>query len=148
MLTILLLFSSLAIAAILISGLVLTRRERSRGIASAATLQRRYGLYADNRPVIHLDPEQVPSDLRPLISLAEKWGIGDDIIRNDYIGKASDSERRELHDAFYGPYEQVTTWLNSFRPGPMTHEAETFMYTQLALDEMGYYILEEKKRAG
>jgi hypothetical protein len=144
-LTVLLLSTILALAAILISAYVLTRRERSRGIASAATLQRKYGLYAENRPVIRLDPERVPSHLRPLISLAEKWGIGDDIIRNDYIGKASDAEKQELHDAFYEPFEQVTAWLNSFKAGPMTDEAEAFMYAQLALDEMGYYILEEKR---
>jgi hypothetical protein len=142
----LLLSAVLALAAILISAYVLTRRDPSRAIASAAQLQREYGLYAENRPVIHLDPERVPSTLRPLISLAEKWGIGDDIIRNDYIGKASEAEKRELHDAFYEPFEQVTAWLNSFKAGPMTEEAEAFMYTQLALDEMGYYILEEKEK--
>jgi hypothetical protein len=145
-LTVLLLSTIVAVAAILIAALVLTRRDRARGIAAAAELQRKYGLYAENRPVIRLDPERVPSNLRPLISLAEKWGIGDDIIRNDYIAKASEAEKRELHDAFYDPFEQVTAWLNSFRAGPMTDEAEAFMYTQLALDEMGYYILEEKKR--
>jgi hypothetical protein len=145
-LTVFLLSTILALAAILIAAYVLTRRDRGRGIAPAAELQRKYGLYAENRPVIRLDPERVPSNLRPLISLAEKWGIGDDIIRNDYIGKASDAEKRELHDAFYEPFEQVTAWLNSFKAGPMTEEAEAFMYTQLALDEMGYYILEEKEK--
>jgi hypothetical protein len=145
-LTVLLLSTVLALAAILVSAYVLTRRDRRRGIASAAQLQRKYGLYAENRPVLRLDPEGVPSNLRPLISLAEKWGIGDDIIRNDYIGKTSDAEKRELHDAFYEPYEQVTAWLNSFKAGPMTEQAQAFMYTQLALDEMGYYILEEKEK--
>jgi hypothetical protein len=103
-LTILLLSTIFALAAILISAYVLTRRNRRHG------------------------------------------GIGDDIIRNDYIDKASDAEKRELHDAFYEPYEQVTAWLNGFKAGPMTEEAQAFMYTQLALDEMGYYILEEKEK--
>jgi hypothetical protein len=96
-LTILLLSTILALAVILISAYVLTRRNRRPGIASAATLQRKYGLYAENRPVIRLDPQEIPSNLRPLMSLAEKWGIGDDIIRNDYIDKASDAEKGLRH---------------------------------------------------
>jgi hypothetical protein len=124
----------------------LTRRHRGSGIAPASELQRKYGLYAENRPVIHLDVQRVPPNLRHLIPLAEKWGIGDDIIRNDYIAKASDAEKRELHDGFYAPFEQITEWVDSFGNEPMTDEAEAFMYAQMALDEMGYYILEEKAR--
>jgi hypothetical protein len=146
MVTVLFLASFVALAAILISAYVLTRRERTRGIAPASELQRRHGLYAENRPAIQLDAERVPQHLRHLIPLAETWGIGDDIIRNDYIAKASDTDKRALHDAFYGPYEEVTHWLDSFRGGAMSEEAEAFMYAQVALDEMGYYILEEKAR--
>jgi hypothetical protein len=147
MVTVLFLASFVALAAILISAYVLTRRDRTRAIAPARELQRKHGLYAERRPTIHLDAERVPQHLRHLIPLAETWGIGDDIIRNDFIAKASDSDKRALHDAFYGPYEQVTSWLDSLRGQAMTKEAEAFMYAQLALDEMGYYILEEKQRA-
>src|SRR5206468_8632109 len=100
-----------------------------------------HGLYSENRPEIHLDADQVPRELRHLIPLVETWGIGDDIIRNDFIAKASEGDKRALHDAFYGPYEQVTSWLATFRGQAMTTEAEAFMYTQEALDEMGYYIV-------
>ncbi|HEY3011299.1 MAG TPA: hypothetical protein VGJ36_01035 [Gemmatimonadales bacterium] len=146
--TVLLLSSILALGAILMAAYVLTRRDRVRGIAPAGELQRKYRLYAENRPVVRLDPERVPPYLRHLVPLAEKWGIGDDIIRNDYIAKAEAREKRELHDALYQPFEQITEWLNSFGDQPMTDEAEAFMYMQGALDEMGYYILEEKTRAG
>jgi hypothetical protein len=146
MVTVILLASFVALAAILISAYVLTRRQRTRGFAPASELQRKHGLYAESRPTIQLDAERVPQHLRHLISLAETWGIGDDIIRNDFIAKASDSDKRALHDAFYGPYEQITSWLDSLRGQAMTKEAEAFMHTQEALDEMGYYILEEKQR--
>ena len=148
MLSLLLTGSGVALGAILLATYVLTRRAspgRSE-IAPASQLQRKYGLYAKNRPVIRLDPEQVPVYLRPLITLAEKWGIGDDLIRNDCIAVASDSEKRELHDAFFEPYEQITVWIDSFGPAPLTPEAEAFMYAQMALDEMGFFILEEKAR--
>jgi hypothetical protein len=144
--TILAIASVLALGAILVAAYVLTRRDQARTIASAAELQRKYGLYAENRPVIRLDPEQVPSHLLHLVPLAEKWGIGDDIIRNDYIAKATEAEKRELHDAFYEPFEEVTEWLSGFGQGSLSEEAEAFMHTQMALDEMGYYILEEKAR--
>jgi hypothetical protein len=140
-----LLAAVLGVAA-LVAAWALTRRHRASGIAPASELQRKYGLYAENRPVIHLDLQRVPPHLRHLIPLAEKWGIGDDIIRNDYITKANDAEKRELHDGFYAPFEQITEWVDSFGNKPMTDEAEAFMYTQMALDEMGYYILEEKAR--
>jgi hypothetical protein len=120
------------------------RRYPRSEIAPASELQRKYGLYAENRPVITLNPQQVPVHLRHLVPLAGKWGIGDDIIRNDYIDKASERERRELHDAFYEPFEQITAWLDTFESGALTEEAEAFMYAQTALDEMGYYIREEK----
>lgn len=148
MITLLLIAAAGALVGILSSVYILSRRAAgaSSEIAPASDLQRKYGLYAENRPVIRLSPEQVPSHLRHLIPLAEKWGIGDDIIRHDYIAKASKTEKRELHDAFYEPYERITAWLGGFRANPMAEEAEAFMYAQMALDEMGYYILEEKQR--
>lgn len=135
----------LGILALVCSVYVVTR-SRGRDIAPAAELQRRHGLYAENRPVIRLDPGRVPASLRLLVPLAEKWGIGDDIIRNDCVDQASDAEKRELHDAFYGPYERITEWLDGFGGRPLTEEALAFMYAQKALDEMGHYILEEKQR--
>jgi hypothetical protein len=122
------------------------RRARlRRDIAPSSELQKHFGLYAGNRPILQLDRARVPNDLGQLVSLAEKWGIGDDIIRNDLVGKSTDAEKRELHDALYEPFERVTEWLDSFAGRPLPPEAEAFMYMQTALDEMGYYILEEKR---
>ena len=137
------------LAAIGVSAWLLTHRFRPiiGEIAPAHVLQEKYGLYAENRPDIKLNPENVPEDLRILIPHAEKWGIGDDIIRNDFIEKTKDGEKQELHDALYEPYERITAWLDSFGNNAMSDEAAAFMYMQLALDEMGIYILEEKKMA-
>ena len=137
----------LVVAAAGVAAWFLNRRSRPKTgeIAPAHVLQEKYGLYAENRPAIKLDPAKVPEDLRHLIPLAEKWGIGDDIIRNDLIDKSTEAEKQELHDALYEPYERITAWLNGFGGDAMPDEAATFMYMQGALDEMGIFILEEKK---
>ena len=140
--------SVIGVLAFLIGAYDYVRRARSRrDIASASDIQKHFGLYAEHRPILHLDPMRVPTHLRHLVPLAEKWGIGDDIIRNDLIDKSSSAEKRELHDTLYGPFERITEWLTSFAGRPLSAEAEAFMYMQTALDEMGYYILEEKRAA-
>ena len=138
----------IAVLAVFIGTYDYVRRARSRrDIASASAIQKHLGLYAENRPILRLDPVQVATDLRHLVPLAEKWGLGDDIIRNDLIDKSSSAEKRELHDSVYAPFERIAEWLTSFAGRPLSAEAEAFMYMQTALDEMGYYILEEKRAA-
>lgn len=139
-------FAVLAVLASLIGVFDFVRRARTRrNIAPAAELQRRFGLWRENRPVIRLNPTMVPPHLRDLVPLAEKWGIGDDIIRHDFIENATSSEKQELHDALYESFEGITEWLNSLAGGSLSKEAEAFMYMQGALDEMGIFILEEKR---
>jgi len=69
--------------------------------------------------------------------LAAKWGIGDDIIRDDFEQKASEGEKQELKESLSGRTAEVTQWLDSFGVGkPMPEEAACFMYMLEALDEM------------
>ena len=65
-------------------------------VASGKELREKYGLTAENRPTIHLDPSRVPAQFRQWIPLAERWGIGDDLIRDDCVQKATPEELREL----------------------------------------------------
>ena len=127
---------------------VLTRGRRPRigEIAPARVLQKKYGLYAENRPEIRLDPAKVPEDLQFLIPMAEKWGIGDDIIRNDFVDKSTIEERRELRDALKEPDERITAWMSSF--AELSDEAAAFMFMQIALDETGILMLDEKDTDG
>ncbi len=83
-----------------------------------------------------LDPNNVPADLRHLVPLAERWGIGDDVERGDYGKAASPDDRKALRDAVVPLYPQITTWLDSFGDSPMPDEAAAFMYLQLAIEEM------------
>lgn len=86
--------------------------------------------------VPQLDSARVPADLRDLVPLAQRWGIGDDASRSEQIEKATDAERSELRAAFGPRQERITAWLDSFGQGAMPEEAAAFMYAQLAIEEM------------
>lgn len=83
-----------------------------------------------------LNANNVPEDLRHLVPLAERWGIGDDVDRNAAVDRATPAERQELERAIAPSDARITAWLDSFRQQPMTDEAASFMYMQLALEEM------------
>src|SRR5438034_834269 len=89
------------------------RRAARVRFAPAHVLQRKHGLYAENRPVIRLDPAVVPGHLRDLIPLAEKWGIEDDIIRFDFEEKSSASERDELVRTVAPRLADIDAWLQT-----------------------------------
>ncbi len=83
-----------------------------------------------------LDSDKVPADLRDLVPLAQRWGIGDDVARSERVQKATDAERSELRAAFGPRQARITAWLDSFGQRAMPEEAAAFMYTQLAIEEM------------
>lgn len=86
--------------------------------------------------VPRLDAVKVPADLRDLVPLAQRWGIGDDVARAERLQKATAAERAELRAAFGPRQAQITAWLDSFGQGVMPDEAAAFMYAQLAIEEM------------
>ena len=83
-----------------------------------------------------LDPANVPVDLRPLVQMAEQWGIGDDVERYEYIEQAAPADREALRTALAPLQARITAWLDSFGTEPMSDEAAAFMYMQLAVEEM------------
>jgi hypothetical protein len=87
-------------------------------------------------PAVQLDASKVPEDLRSLVPLAARWGIGDDVDRNAKVDKATDAERAELRNAVDPLSTRITEWLDSFPSDSMSDEAAAFMYMQLALEEM------------
>lgn len=106
-------------------------------ILPANEMRAKYNLTAERYKPPRLDPEKVPEPLRDLLPLAAKWGIGDDIIRNDFEQKASEGEKQELKELLSGRTAEVTQWLDSFGVGkPMPEEAACFMYMLESLDEM------------
>jgi hypothetical protein len=83
-----------------------------------------------------LSAANVPEDLRDLLPLAEKWGIGDDVDRTEALKRASDEELRALRGAVRTHGAAITHWLDSFGSGDMPAEAAAFMYMQLAVEEL------------
>jgi hypothetical protein len=83
-------------------------------VASGKELIDRYGLTAANRQTIRLDATRVPEQFRIWIPLAERWGIGDDLIREDCVSTAAPSELRELLE-FGDAYDEV---LDEWLTGP------------------------------
>jgi hypothetical protein len=88
------------------------------------------------RSIPPLDPENVPVELRHLIPLAQQWGIGDDIERLAKGQRATPAERAGLRRAVTPHQTRITQWLDSFGQELMSQEAATFMYMQLAIEEM------------
>ncbi len=84
-----------------------------------------------------LQAEGVPVNLRQLIPLAEKWGIGDDVERGEFIEAASAEERQALLKAITPRQQEITAWLDTFGTNPLSDEAAAFLYMQLAVEEMG-----------
>ncbi len=78
----------------------------------------------------------VPPNLRHLIPLAERWGIGDDVDRFEFIERTTAADRQALVKAIAPHQEAITAWLDSFGTHPLTDEAAAFMYMQLAVEEM------------
>ena len=68
-------------------------------VLPAGEMRAKYGLTAENRPAIRLDSTKVPVALRFLIPLAERFGIGDDLIRADVVTKALPSEIEAMRQA-------------------------------------------------
>lgn len=107
-------------------------------ILAASEMQEKYGLYAENRPEISIDRADVPAGLRHLVPLAEKWGVGDDLIREDMILKASREEKQVLQNALTAETQAaIKEWLDSFQDArTMSPAAAHFMYMSGVPDEI------------
>jgi hypothetical protein len=114
-------------------------------VASGGELRRKYGLTAENRPKIQLDPSAVPSQFQKWIPLAERWGVSDDLIRDDCLEKAPLEALRELA-AFNDVYDEVLDeWLTApeTRSKPITKEYIAFSALGMAM-EVARVILQNK----
>jgi hypothetical protein len=61
-----------------------------------------------------LDVKEVPQNLKDLVPIAYKWGVGDDVARSRVEEAASDDEKQAFRDALTGRTKQVVEWLDSF----------------------------------
>jgi hypothetical protein len=119
-------------------GILHWRRPRMKHgeILPAGVMKDKYGLTSDKYRPPRMNPARVPEHLRDLLPLARKWGIGDDIIRDDLREKASAEEKNELEQAVSGRERSVFDWLDSLDPASMSREAAAFMFMMSALEEI------------
>ena len=89
-------------------------------VLPAGVMRAKYGLTAANRPIIKLDPANVPISLRPLIPLAEHFGVGDDLIRQDVLAKTSPQEVAAMRQLVNAHEDALEHWLT----GPEAKQAK------------------------
>lgn len=86
------------------------------------------------------DARKVPRDLRHLVPVALKWGVGDDVARVAQVNRACRDQKRQLRKALPAAVRrEINDWLDLFNDGAtMTDEVACFMYLLLAYEELTY----------
>jgi hypothetical protein len=90
---------------------VARKRKPRFEVLPAGEMRAKYGLTAENRPTIRLDPASVPPALRHLIPLAEQFGVGDDLIREDIVAKTPAAELAAMRRAVAAHDDAFDDWL-------------------------------------
>ena len=105
-------------------------------VLAAGHMQKKYGLYAENRPTILLNAGNVPEPLRHLIPLAEQFGMSDDLIRADVVRKTPQEEIERMRKTVLDHDDAFDEWLaGPEADGPeFTTEYIAFACLQMAAD--------------
>src|SRR6516225_7550465 len=80
-------------------------------VLSSEEMRKKYYSPDELPPAIKLDVTKVPISLRSLIPLAEKWGISDDILREDFVSRASAEELKVLRETVDTHRSIMNEWL-------------------------------------
>ena len=79
-------------------------------LGTIGEFQDRKGWIADNWVPPHIESDNVPHDLRPLIPLAMRWGITCDATRADAASKATRFELDELRNLLSTTHKLYEDW--------------------------------------
>lgn len=82
------------------------------------------------------DEKNVPPELHPLNSLAQRFGVGDDGCRALVIRRTPRAERRTVAAAVEALASRVSIWLESLNGPPYGREAACFFWLLEATEEM------------
>jgi hypothetical protein len=113
------------------------RRPTKFEVLPAGAMRAEYGLTAENRPTIRLDPARVPEPLRHLIPLAERFGISDDLIRADVVAKTPAAELDALRAAVQAHDEAFDEWLAGPEASGPAFSAEYIAFSALRMTADG-----------
>jgi hypothetical protein len=89
---------------------------------------RRLGAVAENRPTIKVNPAEVPEQFRQLIPYVERWAIGCDVTRGDYMEKQPQADVDDFYQTVLPFREAIHNWMLE---SPQT-EAKTYFIIMLA----------------
>jgi hypothetical protein len=108
-------------------------REGDYEILPASEMRAKFGLTAENRPTIVLDAAKVPAGLRPLIPLAEKFGISDDLIREDVVAKTSAADLQAMRRVVAAHDDAFDEWLAGPEAGGPVFSNEYIAFSALRM---------------
>ena len=108
-------------------------RVKYEGVVRMSMRERAEGDRAQNR----IRRSRVPKELRALVPLAEKWGIGDDASRGYLLRRATTKEKQQLRKARERYGQRIEEWLDSRLPDESTPETGAFLYLLEACEELG-----------
>jgi hypothetical protein len=92
-----------------------------------------YYLSGEKHPIIKLDAGNVPTLLRHLIPLAEKWGIGDDYLRTKVVANASPDEITVLRQIISQHDDILDAWLAGPESASMIPSPEYLAFTHMRM---------------
>jgi hypothetical protein len=111
-------------------------------------LRDEYGMNAENRPYFTVNADEVPTPLRELIPLVERWAIPCDVTRHDYFDSQPEEDVADFHRTVLPFTDQINDWLDE-QPKNVADWPEAavhFMYFLKAHGE-AYQPTEEELRA-
>ena len=93
-----------------------------------------------------LNEDEVPSELRELIPLAKKWGIGDAEARENMIRNSSLPELVDLEQKVGPRMQQIADWTDGYSESQLKNSAIAgyFIFLQVAYEEASSYLIERQ----
>ena len=108
-------------------------REGEFEVLPAGEMRAKYGLTTENRPTIRLDPAKVPVALRALVPLAEQFGIGDDLIRQDVVANMPPSVVEAMRQVVEAHAVAFDEWLAGPEADGPTFSDEYIAFSNLRM---------------
>lgn len=102
-----------------------------------------FGLFQSMEDIeeeIILDANEVPENLRDLIPLAERWGIGDDAERGEVMESATHQELVDLEEKVSPKMIEIWEWLSGYSDVHYSDTTSYFTYLMVACDEVDIYL--------
>lgn len=77
---------------------------------------KRLGWTAENRPIVTVNPGDVPEQFRHLIPYVERWAISCDVRRGDYFDKQPPADIDDFYQTIRPHWEALNAWVDQPPP--------------------------------